>query len=111
MSESEEGADVSTARTHPLHGRSTHVPRTRRVSPPVIRPRSVHPYLDLVTAATATESGLEFRDLVETHKKGVCYLALDLTGNHHDAEDLAQEGFIKAYRALDSFRGEAKVFT
>ena len=82
------------ARTHPLHGRSTHVPRTR-LSPPVIRPRSIHPYLDLV----------------ETHKEGVYYLALDLTGNHHDAEDLAQEVFIKAYRALDSFRGEAKVFT
>jgi len=111
VSESGEGADVPAARTHPLHGRSTRIPGTRRVSPPVIRRRSIHPYLDLVTAATATASGLEFRDLVEAHKRRVYYLALDLTGNHHDAEDLAQEVFIKAYRALDSFRGDSKVYT
>ncbi len=65
----------------------------------------------LVNAATATEPSIEFRELVETHKKRVYYLALDLTGNHHDAEDLAQDVFIKAFRALDSFRGDAKVFT
>lgn len=64
-----------------------------------------------MNAATATEPGIEFRELVETHKKRVYYLALDLTGNHHDAEDLAQDVFIKAFRALDSFRGDAKVFT
>ena len=52
-----------------------------------------------------------FRTFVEEHKRHVFYLALDLTGNFHDAEDLAQEVFIKAYRALDSFRGEAKLYT
>lgn len=71
--------------------------------------RPPHPFL--VNAATATEPGIEFRELVETHKKRVYYLALDLTGNHHDAEDLAQDVFVKAFRALDSFRGDAKVFT
>ena len=69
------------------------------------------PGSSLVNAATATEPSIEFRELVETHKKRVYYLALDLTGNHHDAEDLAQDVFIKAFRALDSFRGDAKVFT
>ncbi|PEN13283.1 hypothetical protein CRI94_11630 [Longibacter salinarum] len=64
-----------------------------------------------VTSAAATQPSVAFQDLVETHKKRVYYLALDLTGNHHDAEDLAQEVFIKAFRAMDSFRGDAKVFT
>lgn len=51
---------------------------------------------------------VSFRELVESHKKNVYYLALDLTGNHHDAEDLSQEVFIKAFRAMKDFRGDAK---
>lgn len=49
-----------------------------------------------------------FQELVESHKKNVYYLALNLTGNHHDAEDLSQDVFIKAFRAMKDFRGEAK---
>jgi RNA polymerase sigma-70 factor (ECF subfamily) len=36
-------------------------------------------------------------------------LAYDLCGNHHDAEDLSQEVFIKAFRAIGSFRADAKL--
>lgn len=50
-------------------------------------------------------------ELVERYGKRVFYLALDLTGNHHDAEDLSQEIFVKACEGLDSYRGEAKPFT
>ncbi|NIV03381.1 sigma-70 family RNA polymerase sigma factor [Candidatus Saccharibacteria bacterium] len=49
-----------------------------------------------------------FRELVERHKKNIYYLALDLSGNHFDAEDLSQEVFIRALRSLKNFRGEAK---
>lgn len=35
---------------------------------------------------------------------GLCYR---LAGNHADAQDLAQETFVRAYRALDRFRQEA----
>jgi RNA polymerase sigma-70 factor (ECF subfamily) len=34
-----------------------------------------------------------------------------MTSNHEDANDLAQETFIKAYRALPSFKGDATFFT
>lgn len=50
-----------------------------------------------------------FRSLVEKHQKKIYYLALDLIGNHDDAEDLAQEVFIKAYHKLHTYRMEAKV--
>lgn len=52
-----------------------------------------------------------FRELVETHKENVYYLALDLTGNHYDAEDVSQEVFIKAYNGIGKFKGGAKLNT
>jgi RNA polymerase sigma-70 factor (ECF subfamily) len=50
-----------------------------------------------------------FRQLVEKHKERVYCIALDLMGNRADAEDMSQEVFIKAYRALPRFRGDAQV--
>lgn len=50
-----------------------------------------------------------FQEIVETYKERIYYLAYDLTGHRHDAEDLVQEVFIKAFRSIDSFRGEAKL--
>ncbi len=52
-----------------------------------------------------------FRELIERHKKAVYYLAFDLTGNVHDAEDLSQETFIKMYQSLKAFRGDAALGT
>lgn len=48
-----------------------------------------------------------FRLLVEQSKANVYRLAYDLTGSRHDAEDLTQEVFVKAFRSLASFRGDA----
>lgn len=50
-----------------------------------------------------------FRTIVDQNKLAVFRLAYDLTGNRHDAEDISQEVFVKAYRSLDRFRGEAKL--
>lgn len=50
-----------------------------------------------------------FRELVERYKKNIYNLAYDLTGNHHDAEDLSQEVFIKAFRSMSKFRDDAKL--
>jgi len=49
-----------------------------------------------------------FRLLVERSKINVYRLAYDLTGNRHDAEDLSQDVFVKAFRSLRHFRGDAK---
>jgi len=55
---------------------------------------------------------------VERHSRGVFRLAFRMTGNEHDAEDVVQETFLKAYRKLDAFedgsgrlRAGAKVCT
>jgi len=54
---------------------------------------------------------LAFRELVEDHKRNVYYLALDLCGNHYDAEDISQDVFVKAYKGIASFRSGAKIGT
>lgn len=50
-----------------------------------------------------------FRDLVERHKRTVYALAYDLCGSREDAEDLSQDVFIKAFRAIGGFRADASL--
>ncbi len=52
-----------------------------------------------------------FGILVERHKDTVFSLTRRLMGNRGDVEDLAQESFLRAYRALESFRGDAQFNT
>lgn len=60
----------------------------------------------LVIESAPRDRSSTFRALVEEHRRAIYALALDLTGQHHDADDLSQDVFIKAYRAMDQFRGE-----
>jgi RNA polymerase sigma-70 factor (ECF subfamily) len=50
-----------------------------------------------------------FQGLVDQFKKKVYFLAYDVVGDHHEAEDVSQEVFIKVYRSLGSFRRDAKM--
>ena len=52
-----------------------------------------------------------FRLLVERHTRAVYSVALRITGNCHDAEDVVQETFLKAYRQLDRFELRATFAT
>jgi RNA polymerase sigma-70 factor, ECF subfamily len=49
--------------------------------------------------------------LARRYERRIYALALHFTRNAHDAEDLSQEVWLKAYRALGSFRGEASFYT
>ena len=49
-----------------------------------------------------------FEPLMAAYEKNVYNLALRMTGNAQDAEDMTQEAFLKAYSSLDSFRGDSK---
>ena len=50
-----------------------------------------------------------FQEIVERYKKKVYYIAYDIVGDFHEAEDISQEVFIKMYRALNRFRKDAKM--
>jgi RNA polymerase sigma-70 factor (ECF subfamily) len=52
-----------------------------------------------------------FRALVERHGRRLFRLAYRMTGNEHDAEDVVQEAFLRAYRRLDRFESRANFGT
>ena len=52
-----------------------------------------------------------FSDLVTRHQRYVFTLALRFTKSREDAEEIAQDCFVKAYRSLASFQGASKFTT
>src|SRR5918998_1225740 len=63
---------------------------------------------DLISRAAGGDHAA-FQALVERHRSMVYRVAYQFAGNHHDAEDIAQEVFIKVYRSLDRFRHDAQL--
>ena len=49
--------------------------------------------------------------LVEKHKSMAFTIALRIVRNREDAEEVAQDAFLKAYHALESFKHDAKFST
>ncbi|MBI4475663.1 MAG: sigma-70 family RNA polymerase sigma factor [Acidobacteria bacterium] len=52
-----------------------------------------------------------FRLLVERHSRAVFRLAFRITGNEHDADDVVQETFLRAYRQLGRFEDRSTFAT
>lgn len=76
------------------------------------------PAAEMVTEsdATAVERTLAgdrdaFRFLVERHSRKVYQLAYRMTGNSHDAEEVVQEAFLRAYQKLHQFAARANFGT
>lgn len=56
-------------------------------------------------------SQLAYRRLVELNSANVYNLALKLLGDDHEAEDVLQETFLNAFRAIDGFEGRSQLST
>jgi RNA polymerase sigma-70 factor (ECF subfamily) len=52
-----------------------------------------------------------YHELIRPHERSVYKMALSYMKNEADAEDVAQEAFIRAFRNLATFRAEAKFST
>jgi RNA polymerase sigma factor (sigma-70 family) len=52
-----------------------------------------------------------YADLMKLHQRFVFTLALRFTKNREDAEEIAQDCFVKAYRSLNTFRNTSKFST
>lgn len=63
----------------------------------------------LTSAINGEREGFEY--LVSTYQKLAYSLAVKICGNQQDAEEVVQDAFIKAFRALADFRSAAKFST
>ena len=52
-----------------------------------------------------------FDEMVLLYSTRLYRVAFGLLGNHHDAEEVVQDAFIRAYKALPDFRGDASLKT
>ena len=52
-----------------------------------------------------------YDDLMRRYQERIYATIYHMTANHEDANDLAQETFIKAFQALKSFKGDASFYT
>jgi RNA polymerase sigma-70 factor (ECF subfamily) len=60
---------------------------------------------------TLAKNQSAYTDLVKRHQRFVFTLAMRFAKNREDAEEIAQDCFVKAYRSLASFRGQSKFST
>ena len=52
-----------------------------------------------------------FDELVRRYKDRIYNVVYRFIGNHEETLDVCQEVFVRAYRGIDGFKGEAKVYT
>src|SRR5215468_232603 len=65
-----------------------------------------------VLVTQAREGDLQaFTTLVRRYEGKIFRLAMHVTQNREDAEDVLQETFMKAYEHLDQFKGDSKFYT
>jgi RNA polymerase sigma-70 factor (ECF subfamily) len=65
----------------------------------------------VMAAVCARDDSAAFSELVRRWRSRVQRTCLRLTGNQHDADDAAQEAFVKAFVARGQFRGESSFAT
>ena len=65
---------------------------------------------EMIAAILAGETQL-YHELIRPYERNVYLMALSYMKNEADAEDVAQEAFVKAFRNLASFRAEARFST
>src|SRR6478672_1514189 len=67
---------------------------------------------DLAAVSRARSGDADaFRDLVQRHSQTIFRVAYRMTGNEHDADDVVQETFLRAYKQLGRFESRANFGT
>ena len=67
---------------------------------------------DLILVRRSQDQDMGAYDqLVRRYQERIYATVYHMTSNHEDANDLVQETFVKAYRALKSFKGDSSFYT
>lgn len=70
------------------------------------------PVAEMDLVRRAQRGNLEaYDDLVKRYQERIYATIYHMTSNHDDANDLAQDSFIKAFQALKSFKGGSSFYT
>jgi len=71
----------------------------------------------IVKATKESEAGIApgdekmFNEMVRRYHSRIYWVARRMVKSHEDADDIAQEVFVRAYSALKDFRGDANIYT
>ena len=85
---------------------------TRSDEPPASPGDTPAPIEEMVLVKRARKGDLAaYDDLVRRYQERIYATIYHMTSNHEDANDLAQEAFIKAFQALRSFKGGSSFYT
>ena len=81
--------------------------------PPESQPAPASEAISDVTLVNGARHGdlHSYDQLVERYQERIYATVYHMTSNYEDANDLAQETFIKAYSALKSFKGDSSFYT
>ena len=82
------------------------------VEPPVPEVPSYETAVDLVLVQRTQQGDLPaYDELIRRYQERIYATIYHMTGNHEDANDLAQETFIKGFTALKTFKGDSSFYT
>ncbi len=75
-------------------------------------PPAAQPEDDLALVRRAQQEDTSaYDELIRRYQERIYATVYHMTANHEDANDLAQDAFIKGYRALKSFKGDSSFYT
>lgn len=81
-------------------------------TPTSVPPAPPAPTEDVELVRRAQNEDLRaYDELIRRYQERIYGTVYNMTGNHEDTNDLVQETFIKAHRALKSFKGDSSFFT
>jgi RNA polymerase sigma-70 factor (ECF subfamily) len=90
-------------------------PASRKAPKPAAAPANPQPAApvdEMTLVRSARHGDLEaYDELVRRYQERIYATVYHMTANHEDANDLAQEAFIKAFQALKSFKGGSSFYT
>src|SRR6202158_6570177 len=96
--------------TVPASGKSEGNSRTKKPSDAAPVSAPVVEEMELVRRARDGDMSA-YDDLVRRYQERIYATIYHMTSNHEDANDLAQDSFIKAFQALKSFKGGSSFYT